>query len=69
MHHETPLNWWFSRVKVVMVPFNADNVGVFDPATGAFASHDISGTISRDWKYYAGVLAPDGKVLFHLPGR
>jgi len=51
-------------MKVVMVPSFADNVGVFDPATGAFATHDISGIISRDFKYCGGVLAPDGKVLF-----
>jgi len=51
--------------KIYFVPFEADNVGVFDPATDAFSVVDVSGT---GWftlgKYSGGVLAPNGKIYF-----
>ena len=47
---------------IYMVPSYADNIGDFDPATGAFSVIDISGVISHDPKYAGGVLAPNGHV-------
>jgi hypothetical protein len=47
---------------VYMVPWNANNIGDFDPATGAFSVVSISGVISHDSKYAGGVLAPNGHI-------
>jgi streptogramin lyase len=46
---------------IYMVPYNADNIGDFDPSTG-FSNVDISGVISYDGKYRGGVLAPNGHI-------
>jgi len=32
------------------------------PGTPTFSAIDISATISSDWKYYGGVLGPNGKI-------
>jgi hypothetical protein len=49
--------------KVVFVPYYADKVGIFDPATDTFAT--VGATISGGGtKYFGGVLLPSGKVVF-----
>ena len=47
---------------IYFVPWWADNVGVFNPATNAFYEVDISAQVSVDSKYFGGVLAPNGKI-------
>ena len=47
---------------VYMVPYNANNIGDFDPATDAFSVVSISGVISHGSKYAGGVLAPNGHI-------
>ena len=47
---------------VYMVPWNANNIGDFDPATDAFSVVSISGVISHGSKYAGGVLAPNGHI-------
>jgi len=45
-----------------MVPYHANSVGDFDPATGAFSTISISSVISQEHKYAGGVLAPNGHI-------
>ena len=48
--------------RVVFVPSNADNVGLFDPSDDSFSSgpaHSMG-----DDAYFGGVLLPDGRVVF-----
>jgi hypothetical protein len=45
------------------VPSSADNVGVFEPATNAFALIEIAAKESG-YKYGGGVLAPNGYIYF-----
>ena len=45
-----------------MVPWNADNIGDFDPSTNTFDVIDISSRIDIDYKYAGGVLAPNGHI-------
>jgi len=49
--------------KIFLAPFNADDVGVIDPATGGFSVIDISRSIYIDQKYRGGVLGPDGRIF------
>ena len=49
--------------KVIFVPYNADNVGVFDPVSNAFSVVDISATISSNGKYFGGMLKMRGMIL------
>ena len=48
--------------KIVFVPFNADNIGVYDPSNSSFSTIDIANKISGGYKYAGGVLGPDGKI-------
>ena len=49
---------------IYFVPWNADNIGVLNPASSSFTTIDISNTISSDSKYRRGVLGPNGLIYF-----
>ena len=49
---------------IYFVPAYANNIGVLNPASGSFATIDISGTINSDSKYWGGVLGPNGIIYF-----
>jgi len=44
------------------VPYNADNIGVLNPASGSFTTINIFNT--NIYKYHGGVLGPNGKIYF-----
>ena len=50
--------------RVVLVPYNANHVGLYDPSTDAWSegTDDLS-AVSSGSKYAGGVLLPDGRVL------
>ena len=50
--------------RVIFPPFNATNVGTFNPATNTFATVASGGPSAGTNKYWPGVLAPDGRVIF-----
>ena len=52
-----------SNGKIVLVPCNADGVGVFDPSDNSFELVDISSTISTDSKFSGAAVASNGKVV------
>jgi hypothetical protein len=47
---------------IYFMPYNADNIGVFNPSTSAFSVIDISPVISHGYKYYGGVLGHNGRI-------
>lgn len=49
--------------RIVFVPGNATNVGVFNPVTNSFTTY-ASGGPPGSGAHYGGVLAPDGRVIF-----
>ena len=55
---------------IYMVPSTADSIGDFDPATGAFSTISIRGSvvISQEYKYAGGVLALNGH-MYTVPYR
>jgi hypothetical protein len=50
--------------KVAFVPYSADKVGIFDPATDTFSlvGDTISTTSTTEIQFRGGVLLPSGKV-------
>ena len=50
---------------MVFVPANANSVGVFDASTNTFTNvHSFSGADASSRKFYGGVLAANGEVIF-----
>ena len=49
--------------RVLFVPYNASNVGFFNPATSLFTSVPVTG-LSANPGYMGGVLSPSGNVVF-----
>ena len=50
--------------RVLFVPRNASNVGIFNPATGLFSSVTPTGLAATADKFAGGVLLPNGNVVF-----
>lgn len=50
--------------RVLFVPSNASNVGMFNPSTGLFSTITISGLSTATGKFFGGVLLPNGNVVF-----
>jgi streptogramin lyase len=55
--------------KIYFVPYDANNIGVFDPSSGpsirSFSTIDISDQLTHTNKYRGGVLGPDGRIYFN----
>jgi len=47
--------------KVILVPFNSDNVGVYDPEDDSYTDGSAHG--QGDYAFSGGVLTPSGKVI------
>ena len=55
---------------IYFTPNSADNIGEFNHMTKTFSVIDISATISLDYKYLGGVLAPNGiMMIYFVPAR
>ena len=50
--------------RVLFVPYNASNVGVFNPASSLFTSVGTPGLDTTAGKFRGGVLLPSGNVVF-----
>ena len=50
--------------RVLFVPRNASNVGIFNPATALFSSVSPAGLAATADKFAGGVLLPNGNVVF-----
>jgi hypothetical protein len=50
--------------RVLFVPRNASNVGIFNPATGLFSAVSPTGLAATADKFAGGVLLPNGNVVF-----
>ena len=48
--------------KVILVPYNSDNIGIYDPETDTYTSGATHGEGSG--AFFGGVLTPSGKVIF-----
>jgi hypothetical protein len=51
---------------IYFTPNSADNIGEFNHMTKTFSVIDISATISLDYKYLGGVLAPNGIMMIYF---
>ena len=51
-------------VGIIFAPFNADCVGIFDPADDSFQLVDISAQLSDNRKFFGAVPAANGKIIF-----
>jgi len=57
--------------KIILVPAEADEVGIFDPAGKELELVDISGQVNAEpgtWKFEGGALAPNGDIIFAPAG-
>jgi hypothetical protein len=50
--------------RVLFVPYNASNVGMFNPSTGLFSTIAAAGLSTLTEKFVGGVLLPNGNVVF-----
>jgi hypothetical protein len=50
--------------RVLFVPYNASNIGFFNPMTSTFSSVVASGLTASSNKFRGGVLLPNGNVVF-----
>jgi hypothetical protein len=50
--------------RVLFVPSNASNVGIFNPSTGIFSTIQPAGLSAVAGKFRSGVLLPSGNVVF-----
>ena len=50
--------------RVLFVPANASNVGIYNPATGLFSTIAAAGIPATTGKFRSGVLVPNGNVVF-----
>ena len=42
----------------------ASHIADLDPSTGTATAIDISASVTADWKFHGGVLAPNGHIYF-----
>ena len=50
--------------KIYCNPYDANNIGVFDPSTKIFSTIDVSSTGTGGAKYAGGVVAGNSKIYF-----
>eukprot|EP01047_Picozoa_sp_COSAG01_P096543 COSAG01_NODE_27022_length_696_cov_1.869347_1_plen_208_part_10 len=56
--------------RVVLVPYNAKHVGLYDPSADAWTEgKDDLSAVGSDGKYVGGVLLPDGHMSTALPPK